>query len=241
MFGRNGRLGLIVPANNSTLEPEIWPVLPPETAAFSTRILARGALTPEAVGRMETNVERAAEELAATVVDVIAYADMVTSFIMDPEWSDRRSSELSAQAGVPVYTCWMALRAALKALDLRSPALGTPYPGTIHENCPAFFEQNGYRIVSNATLDIVEMTAVPKVRPEEVWSLIRSMDLREADAIVLLATDLPTFSVIEEIEAETGLPVLTSNQTLLWHGLRLCGNNADVPGLGRVFREIGER
>lgn len=236
MFGCDGRLGLIVPANNSTLEPEIWPLLPPDTAVFATRILAKGALTPEAVKLMEEHVERAAFELEATVVDVIAYADMVTSFIMDPEWNDRRAAELSALVGVPHYTCWIALRAALETLDVHSIALATPYPGAIHATCPSFFELNGYRCVSDATLDIVAMTDVPKVRPETVRSLVRSLDLSKAEAIVLLATDLPTFAVIREIEKETGLPVLTSNQTLLWHGLRLCGNQADVPELGRIFQ-----
>jgi len=116
MFGGKGRLGLIVPANNSTLEPDFWSVLPTDTAAYTTRILAKGDLTPAAVERMETNVDRAVEELAATVVDVIAYADMVTTFIMDDDWNDRRADQIAAKAGVPAYTCWIALRAALKEL-----------------------------------------------------------------------------------------------------------------------------
>src|SRR5688572_25416350 len=132
MFGRNGRLGMIVPGNNGTIEPELWPHLPAETALYATRILAQGDLTTDAVMRMEANVDRAVEELTATGVDVIAYADMVTTFIMEPEWNDRRAAEISAKAGVTVYTCWTALRAALAAMRVKSFALGTPYPAGIH-------------------------------------------------------------------------------------------------------------
>jgi len=73
------------------------------------------------------------------------------------------------------------------------------------------------------------------VTPEDVHRLVSRLDREKADAIVLLATDLPTFSVIRDIEAETRLPVLSSNQTLLWYGLRVCGNTAELLGLGRLF------
>lgn len=238
-FGRSGRLGMVVPANNATLEPEIWPRLPAGTAVYSTRILAKGDLTPDAVRSMESNVDRAIDELSATVVDAIAFADMVTTFIMDPEWNDRRATEISAEAGVPVTTCWIALRTALEKLGVKSFAFGTPYPKSIHDTCRPFFERVGYRVTADATLDILAMTDVPKVEPSQVRSLVREMDLGGAEAIVLLATDLPTFEVISDIERETGLPVLTSNQTLLWHGLRLCGNEAGIPGLGRLFEANG--
>lgn len=236
MFGYNGRLGLIVPANNSTLEPEFWPVLPAGVAAFTARILAQGGLTPDAVKNMEAHVDRAVGELTATVVDVIAYADMVTTFIMDADWNDRRATEISRASGVPVYTCWIAMRAALSHLGVRSFALGTPYPAAIHALCAPFFNANGYRVTTEATLDILAMTDVPRVTPETVLDLVRGMDLTGAEAIVLLATDLPTFDVIEQIEEETGLPVLTSNQTLLWYGLGLCGNRTPLPGLGQLLR-----
>ena len=35
VYGRCGRIGLIVPANNSVIEPEFWSVLPPGVAAYA--------------------------------------------------------------------------------------------------------------------------------------------------------------------------------------------------------------
>jgi len=56
-----------------------------------------------------------------------------------------------------------------------------------------------------------------------------------AQAVVLLATDLPTFACIETLEKESGLPVLTSNQCILWRALGAVGNKARIQGLGRLF------
>ena len=58
---------------------------------------------------------------------------------------------------------------------------------------------------------------------------------RTAPANVLLATDLPTFTSIESLEKITGIPVLTSNQTLLWSALEAVGYAIPIGGLGRLF------
>jgi maleate isomerase len=239
VFGSRGRVGVVVPANNSVLEPELWSRLPPGLALYATRILARGDLTPAAVRRMEGLVDRAVEELAATIVDVILYADMVTTFIMDAGWSARRSAELAQHAGVPCVTAWTALADALQALGVRRIALGTPYPRAVHALAPPFFERAGYTLSDAATLDILAMTDVPRVSPARVRRLVAGLDRTGADAVVLLATDLPTFAVIETLEAETRLPVLTSNQTLLWRALRACGRPGPISGLGRLLRRPG--
>jgi maleate cis-trans isomerase len=39
------------------------------------------------------------------------------------------------------------------------------------------------------------------------------------------------------MELELGIPVLSSNQVLLWRALRLAGNRTRLPGLGRLLRE----
>jgi maleate cis-trans isomerase len=51
----------------------------------------------------------------------------------------------------------------------------------------------------------------------------------------LLATDLPTFDNIAQIEKKIGRPVLTSNQTLLWRSLRISKNSARIPEMGKLF------
>jgi len=235
MFGSRGRIGVIVPANNGVLEPEIWSVLPPDIALYATRILACGDLTQEAVHAMEANVDRAVDELAATGVDVIVYADMVTTFIMEPGWNEARTAAIAARTGTPCLSAWTALRDALGTLDIARLALGTPYPAGIHALAPPFFAARNLTVSDHATLDIVAMTDVPKVGPERLAGLVEGLDRSAADAVVLLATDLPTFASIAVLEQATGLPVLGSNQTLLWSALRTLGSPAEIPSLGRLF------
>ncbi|WP_372617590.1 hypothetical protein [Falsiroseomonas sp.] len=236
-FGAAGRIGVVVPANNSVLEPEFWSALPRDAALYATRILARGDLTPDAVRAMEAHFDRAVEELAATGVDVILLADMVTSFIMEPGWNDRRTRAVAAATGAACASAWSAMRDALAAFGARRVALGTPYPAAVHALAPGFFAAEGLDLTGHATLDILAMREVPEVRADRLLGLVRGLAREGAEAVVLLATDLPSFAALERLEAECGLPVLSSNQVLLWRGLRLAGNATRLPGLGRLLAE----
>ncbi|MGE0744253.1 MAG: hypothetical protein AB7K86_03350 [Rhodospirillales bacterium] len=235
MFGSRGRIGVVVPANNAVLEPELWSRLPADVALYATRILARGNLTREAVLAMESTVDRAVDELAATVVDCIIYADMVTTFIMEPGWNESKTAAIAARTGARCVSAWTALRDALAALGVTRFALGTPYPAAIHALCRPYFESRGFTVTADATLDILAMTDVPKVTPDRVAALVDGLDRGGAQAVVLLATDLPTFAAIGALEARFGVPVLSSNQTILWRALRAVGYDGGIDGLGRLF------
>jgi maleate cis-trans isomerase len=236
VYGANGRIGLIVPANNSVIEPEFWSVLPPGCAAHATRLLAKGDLTPDAIRRMERDADAALEAIAATGVDVIAYCDMVTTFIMEPGWNEAAVERFSRAAGVPCISAWTALRDALRKLGARRLAIGTPYPAAIHALVPKFFAERGFEVRTHATLDIVAMREVPTVDAERLKSFVRTLDPARCDALVLLATDLPTFGAIRELESEHGIAVLSSNQTLVWAALSVLKAPLDRVELGRLFR-----
>ena len=226
----------MVPSNNSVLEPELWSRVPPGVALYATRLPARGDLTVEAVRRMESEVDRAVDLLVATGVKVLVYADMVTTFVMEDGWNQTTTAAIARRAGMPCLTAWTALESALGALSVRRLAVGSPYPRQIHALVRPFLERQGFAVTGDGTLDVLGMAEVPQLPMEAVRGLAIGLDRTGAGAVVLLATDLPTFDLISSLEDELGLPVLTSNQTLLWDSLRQGGVAADVANLGRLLR-----
>ncbi|MSQ73805.1 MAG: hypothetical protein EXR27_21415 [Betaproteobacteria bacterium] len=235
VFGPRCKIGLVVPANNSVIEPEFWSVLPAGVAAYATRMMARGNLTAEAVQLMETQIDRAVDELVATGVDVIAYADMVTTFVMEKGWNEAKVAHIAERCGVRCVSAWTSLRDALKALGVRRLALGTPYPAAIHALALPFFDAQGYELAGDATLDILAMRDVPRIDGAILEGFVASLPKSGADAVVLLATDLPTFSSIARLEDACGCPVLSSNQVILWASLRAGGVVDAIPGMGKLM------
>ena len=236
MYGYRGKIGLLVPANNSVIEPELGRVLPEGVCLYATRMLARGALTEATIHAMEAQAERGVEELMATGVDLIAFADMVTTFVMPPDWNERRTGDIARRTGRHCITAAGAMWAALAALGRRAVSIATPYPRALHARVAPFLRQMGFTVISDETADILDTAEVPRRPPHEAYRLARSICRPETEVLVILATDFRTFEILDVLEQDTGRPVVSTNQALLWHALRLLGVQDRLPGLGNLLR-----
>src|SRR6185436_6438086 len=147
-------------------------------------LLAKGDLTPEAIHRMERDADAAVAALAATGVDVIAYCDMVTTFIMQPGWNEAAVVRFGEAAATPCISAWTALRDALAKLGAKRLAIGTPYPASIHALVPRFFEERGFEVKSQATLDILAMRDVPRVDAARLAVFVSRLNTKSCDALV---------------------------------------------------------
>ena len=67
--------------------------------------------------------------------------------------------------------------------------------------------------------------------------LMQAIDHPDADAIFMSCGALRVLTVIDEIEAATGKPVVFSNQANFWQCLRLAGIDDRIAGFGRLLRE----
>jgi maleate isomerase len=236
MYGWRGKIGLLVPANNSVIEPELGRVLPEGVSLYATRMLARGDLTVDVIHAMEPQADRGVEELMATGVDLIAFADMVTTFVMPEDWSRRRTQQIAQRTGRPCITAAGALWAALETLGRPAVSIATPYPRNLHDRVAPFFESLGYKVISHDTADIAAMAEVPRRPPQEAYRLARSLCHPETEVLVILATDFRTFEILGPLEEDTGRPAVSTNQALLWHALRTLGVRDRIAGLGTLLR-----
>jgi maleate isomerase len=51
----------------------------------------------------------------------------------------------------------------------------------------------------------------------------------------LSCSGVRSLDIIEEVEALTGKPVITSNQAQMWHALRTAGITDKLNGFGKIF------
>ena len=57
----------------------------------------------------------------------------------------------------------------------------------------------------------------------------------EADAVYIGGNGLRAVGIIQALEEDLRTPVLTANQALRWHLLRLAGTHTPVSDYGRLF------
>jgi maleate isomerase len=228
--GWRGRMGVIMPDNNTVIEPELYSVLPQGISLHGSRAIMRGVAARERVPTAFPMLPQLIEGLRRRV-GVLAYACMTTSIVSPVGWD----SFLEEPAeGVPVLTAGETMLKALEAVSAKSVGVFSPFMDDVASEVPAWFSQFGIEVVKNVNVPF-SRDQVTSHSLEEFYPLIlREFRSQGIDALAILATDISTFAVIDDLEADLGVPVISSNMALLWCMLGELGIKENV-GVGTLF------
>lgn len=230
---RPQKIGMLLPSSNAMAEPEIQRMLPPGVNVLTTRLKLAGSSTAALMGMTE-KIEEASSLLADAAVDLIVFnCTAVSTF--DPSMGEKISSRISDASGTPATATSDALLAAFQALGAQRIVLITPYIEEVNLREVDYLKHYGYEVVSQVGLGLLEGTSMAAVPPAKWLDLARSYRDDSADIYFLSCTAINVSSIIETLESELGRPVVTSNQAMLWHCLRLLGRKEPVRGFGKLF------
>jgi maleate isomerase len=236
MYGWRGRLGLIVPSSNSTNEPEFARWLPDGVSLHTARMRLEG-VDADSLGAMADEVERCADLLATADVDAIAYGCTTGSLVHGPGYDEEIEGRIEAVADVPAVATAASVKRAFAQLGLERLAITTPYVEDLNDRETEFLTDAGYEVVAIDGLGIDYNPGIGEQPPETAYRRARALPTEDADGVFISCTNYRTFEIISRLEADLGMPVVTSNQATLWDALGHLGVAADVdPGLGQLLR-----
>ncbi|NJE05438.1 maleate cis-trans isomerase [Thermococcus sp. M36] len=237
MYGWRGRLGLIVPSSNTTMEMELHSVLPDGVSLHTARVPLKNVSEDELI-KMNSLAVEAARLLADAGVELILYGCTSGSFIGGKDYERELEARIEDEVNVPVVSTSTAVVEALKVLDARDILVITPYTEEINLREKEFLEAHDFNVLDIRGLGIEDNTQIGKLEPHEAYRLAKASFMDEADAIFISCTNLRTFEIIEPLEDDLGIPVVTSNQASLWLALREMDVMERIPELGRLFVEF---
>ncbi len=236
MYGWRGRLGLIVPSSNTTMEMELHSYLPEGVSIHTSRMPLR-SVTEEELVKMGSMAVESAKLLRDAGVELILYGCTSGSFIGGKDYEKEIEAKIEDEVRVPVISTSTAVIEALKILDAHSVLVVTPYTDEINKREKEFLEANEFEVLDIRGLGIADNLMIGKLEPYEAYRLAKASFIEEADAIFISCTNLRTFEIIEGLEEDLGVPVVTSNQASLWLALREMDVMEKIPELGRLFTE----
>jgi maleate isomerase len=232
-YGSRLRAGVLIPSGNSVAEAEIRAMLPREVSMLVTRLSLRGSSKAELM-RMLDRLEEASELLAdAEVGCIVFHCTAVSTFA--PELAGGIRERIEAASRIKCFTTADAILEGLRRLNARRVSLLTPYIDEVHAREIAFLQANGFEVTGGANLGINTNAEMATLPPEAILAWATDKADRRADACLISCTAIKSAPVIAELEAALNLPVLTSNQSMVWYLLRSSDIDSRVEGYGRLF------
>jgi maleate isomerase len=237
MHGWRGRIGLIIPSANTTNEPEFEQAVPDGVTVHTSRMMHDMA-SVENQKQMYDKSQRCAELLSTANVDVVSFGCTTGSLVSgEVEYALRMEDKLSEISGVPAVATAAAVLRALKALELDSVVIHTPYHDALNEREEAFIEDAGVQVRDINGLGLRPVTDKGDVHPEQVYRNARELNRSDADGIFISCTNYRTYEILRDLESDLDKPVVSSNQALLWNTLDTLSVDSDDIPIGRLFGE----
>lgn len=234
-----GRIGLIALATDYNSEQDLRRMLPEDVEIFTNRVLNANPLTLENLRKMLDDISRAAGGILPEVdMDAMIYG--CTSGTVANGADKIEFAVQQGQPGVPVTNPMTAVLAAFEALNARRVSILTPYIDELNQEMLAYFRGQGKRQGKGQDIDVINIVGlgfesdidVTRIPAQDIYRLALEVFDREADALFLSCTALRASSLISKIEDAIGKPVVTSNQALVWHCLKLINYSEKVSGFG---------
>ncbi|MBY4891623.1 Asp/Glu racemase [Rhodobacteraceae bacterium N5(2021)] len=223
---RPPQLGMVVLQSDETLEADLGRLLPQRAELLVTRIPSSDTVSCDSLGEMARDLTAAASLLprGAKLAVVGFGCTSGTAQIGAGRIAQLTRAGVETQAVTDPVS---ALIAACRQLGLSRLALVSPYVEEVSTRLMDVLAEAGIEIAAFASFNEANEARVVRIAPGAIVDAARATVAQApCDAVFLSCTNLRTLDVIAPIEAELGLPVLSSNLVLAWHMAHLAGLKA---------------
>jgi maleate isomerase len=233
------RIGVIVPSVNTVVEPW-YPILAPAGVSLHfARMLMPPGPSPDRIVEMDRqDGARAIAQLATVKPRALAYGCTASSIVQGHAFDAHLRDEIARASGAAATTATYSIFTACRALGMKRVTAISPYSDEIDRAEHEFFAEGGIETIAGANLGITDGLGLAKPGAEAILDLAMGAWDPDSDGLIAACLNFRSHLVIDEIEARTGKPVVTSTQAVLWHALRLAGVTAKIHGYGQLLREF---
>lgn len=237
------KVGVLVPYTNVNLEPDLE-LMRPDGCTFHAERL--GDYDIEAIPGAEQMARLGAADMSQTLRLIsgirpaaVLYGCTSATLTHGSAFDRDLAAKIARRCHAVSITAAGALLRGLDAIGATRIGFSSPYLGEINDQAVAFLAQNGIETVCRADIGrALGNYGQGELTPDDVFDLAMRCVAPGVKAIVLSCTDMRAVETISRIEAATDIPVITSNQALVFalcQELRL-SRPANAPG--RLFDQL---
>lgn len=235
-------LGMLTPSSNTVLEPitsALVSGLPGVTAHFSRFTVTEISLRDQALGQFDdSKILEAAKLLADAKVDVIGW-NGTSSGWLGFDADKRLCQRITEATGIPATTSVLALNEILLKRGADTLGLVTPYLAEVQQKIVDNYKKSGIDCCAERHMNLHVNFSFSEVDEDQVRKMVREVAEKRPKAISTFCTNLKAAHLVDELEAEIGIPVYDTISAVVWKSLRIAGfDTRKVQGWGSMFQEV---
>ncbi|MEA2850626.1 MAG: maleate isomerase [Rhodospirillaceae bacterium] len=243
-LGSRLKLGLLVPAFNVTVQPELDSMRPPGVTNHVSRIeMADAQLLNDddqasVVAAFGTGLMSALKSVMQAQPGAVIVGISIPVFWRGVAGARALREEIESIAGV---RCVLPSDACLAALacypNVRRIGILTPYQPSADARVRNFFQQADYEVAALHSLKQPSNLGIADADEVVLREGLTAVAAAKPDLILQVGTNLALADLADDFSAVFGVPVIAINAALYWHALRICDIADRRNGFGPRLRD----
>lgn len=197
-YAPRGLIGVLTPQANTTVEPELWVMLPPGMAMINARMVSEQDSLEARLVHYWAHLGDAIAQFANAPLDAIALATTGTSYMAGAAREADVVGAMSKRFGAPLVTTGQAVVLALRTLGARTIGFVSPYPESLTRKAEVYWTEQGFTIGGMVQIGTRADTFHPiySITAAGAEAALAEFEGTTLDAIVMLGTGMPTLPAV---------------------------------------------
>ncbi|UWQ97279.1 hypothetical protein K3728_08725 [Rhodobacteraceae bacterium M385] len=231
-YGPLGVLALMIPQQNSNMQPE-HEMLRPDGVSNQTY-------------RFDISVQDKVPEAMVSIMGQArgSWPDMVlcANSVEMRNWSlDRqiayRADLAAALPDTPIVTAGDACVAALNTVGAKRIGLISPMSEEYSESARGFYRAHGFAVPETAWLHVKTSDRIIDVPMDAIHAAFDKVNTDQVDTILHVGGALGIADIVDDLEDRLGKPVISSTSVGYWYALRMMGLDMPLNFGGQITRQ----
>lgn len=233
------RLGIVVPPENPTAEPEFRELLGGGLSGYTTRF----PITP---GRGLREMLETYNEVLPTVLtgfgrmrlDAAVVSCSASHYLLSPDGDRKFCDMLGDRVGFPVASSTRATLAACEVTGTTRLTLVSPYEPWLTDLSRAYWEQAGLTVDRVVRVPAGDHFDPYAVTTGQILDQLGRHDLRGDSAVLFTGTGMRTLASLDKLSKDLDQVLLSSNLASAWWALRATGA---TPGTHPLLKRLADQ
>ena len=241
MFGYRARIGYISPSVIELNAYDFYRIVPKGVGLIAVACMVEG-WKEDAYKQALSQVESCAKELARRSCDFVIHGGAPLVLSQGRGFETKLLTQLQEITGVPCTTSIVAAMDAFRALAASRLAVVDPYPADLNSKMTAYLNDWGFKVASLVSLG-TSFTGSSVASVADIYRAAKRAvkEAKNADAVFIPCANFPVVDVIEDIEADFGLPVITNITSQLYVAFKAIAMHEKISGYGKLMSMLSHR